>query len=282
MGLASGPLPTASATIFCEHGVYTGLYVGSPAIFAFRAVDGAPGDLSPRSIVKGHINSGGTVASVIYYLAPDGFYAFNGTSSVAIGANKIDRFVVGQLDVKLNRTVLGAADPANKLIYWAYSTTASTELYDRLVVYNWDVNRWSYVDLTAAKIEYFALPATATIGYTLDELDQFGTLDTLPYSLDSEAWVGGMPRFGVFDSSHQLAYLTGSNMAVTVETPEVEPASGKRAFIRDGRIGGYFSSGAECRQLDAEHRCVDERDGGVPAATDGAVRQGAVHTAGGD
>lgn len=254
MGIAAGPLPTASVTIFCEHGVYTGLYVGSPAIFSFRAVDGAPGCISPLSIVKGHLNSGGTIVPVIYYLAPDGFYAFNGTSSVGIGANKIDRFVSNELDPRLNRTVLGQADPVSKLIYWAYSTTAATALYDRMVVYNWDVHRWSYIDLTSAKIEWFS--QTATIGFTLEELDQFGTLDTLPYSLDSEAWVGGTPRFGVFNSSHQLAYLTGSSMAATVETPEVEPFPGKRAFIRNARpladaALGAVSMGVRERALDS-------------------------------
>ncbi len=230
-GLAAGPLPTASMTIFCEHGVYIGTYVGSPSIFAFRAVDGAPGCLAPHSIVKGHINSGGAMVPVIFYLAPDGFYAFNGTSSTGIGANKIDRFFFSDLDPKLSRTVLGSADPVSKLIYWAYSTAASPSLYDRLVVYNWDINRWSYVDLTAAKIEWFS--QTATVGYTLEELDQFGTLETLPYSLDSEAWVGGTPRFGVFDSSHQMAYLTGNNMAAIVETAESEPQPGRRVFIRN-------------------------------------------------
>ncbi len=254
-GIAAGPLPTASATIFCEHGVYTALYVGSPAIFSFKAVDGAPGCIAPPSIVKGHLNSGGTVVPVIFYRAADGFYAFNGTSSVGIGANKIDRFVEAELDPRLNRTVLGVAAPTAKLIYWAYATTASPAgLYDRVVVYNWDVNRWSYIDLTSAKIEWFS--QTSTIGYTLDELDQFGNMDTLPYSLDSEAWVGGTPRLGVFNSSHQLAYLTGNNLAPTVETPEVEPIPGKRVFIRNVRplvdaTGGSAAVSVRERQADS-------------------------------
>lgn len=252
-GLAAGPLPTASATIFCEHGVFTALYVGSPAIFSFKSADGAPGCIAPHSIVKGRINSGGTIVPVIFYLSPNGFYAFNGTSSVAIGANKIDRFVFNELDPRLAGTVLGSADPLNKLVYWAYSTTASGGLYDRMVVYNWELNRWSYIDLRSAKIAWFA--PTATIGYTLEELDQFGTLETLPYSLDSDAWVGGMPRFGVFTAGNQLAYLTGSNMAATVETMESEPMPGKRVFIRNiqpivDAFGGSVALGVRERAMD--------------------------------
>ena len=253
-GLVAGPLPAASATIFCEHGVYTALYVGSPAIFSFKVADGAPGCASPHSIVRGHINSGGAIVPVIFYRAPDGFYAFNGTSATPIGANKFDRFVLGELDSRSAATVIGSQDSLNKLVFWAYSTTASPQLYDRMLCYNWDINRASYIDLTTAPIE--ALVDTATIGYTLDELDQFGTLDTLPYSLDSEAWVGGSPRFGVFDSSHQLAYFTGNNMAVTVETPEVEPIPGSRVFIRNSRplvdgAGGSVALSLRERTVDA-------------------------------
>lgn len=254
MGIAAGPLPTANVTIFCEHGVWTALYVGSPTIFSFKVVDGAPGCVSPQSIIKGYINSGGTIVPVIYYRGANGFYAFNGTTSTPIGTNRFDRFVISELDAQLNRTVLGGSDPANKLIFWLYSTAASTGLYDRMLVYNWDVNRASYVDLTNAKVEW--VTETATIGYTLEELDAFGTLDTLPYSLDSEAWVGGTPRLGVFDSSHRLAYLTGSNMAVTVETPEVEPVPGKRVFVRNTRplvdaAGGSTAIGGRERTADS-------------------------------
>jgi len=232
-GIAAGPLPTASATIFCEKGVYTALYVGSPAIFSFKAVDGAPGCVASTSIVKGHLNSGGTVAPVIFYRSADGFYAFNGTSSVSVGANKVDRFVLSELDPRLDQTVLGVAAQITKVIYWFYSTTGSAGLYNRAVAYNWDVNRWSYIDLSSTPVEWVA--ETATIGYTLEELDQFGTLETLRYSLDSEAWVGGAVAVGAFNSSHQLAYFSGSNMAPTVETPEVEPIPGSRVFIRNAR-----------------------------------------------
>jgi hypothetical protein len=253
-GLAAGPLPAASATIFCENGIHAALYGGS-AIFSFRAIDGAPGCMSPLSIVKGHLNANGAVVPVIYYLARDGFYAFNGTSSVAIGANKIDRFVLAELDSRLTGVVLGAAAPNAKLVYWVYSSSsAANGLYDRAVVYNWDVNRWSYINLSSAKVEW--LTQAATTGYTLEELDQFGNLDTLLFSLDSEVWVGGPYRLAAFNDSHQLAFFGGSNMAPTVETAEVEPVPGKRVFIRNARplvdaTGGSVAVGVRERQADS-------------------------------
>ena len=253
-GLAAGPLPAASCTIFCERGVYTALYVGSPAIFTFKVVDGAPGCICPRSIIKGHINSGGAIIPAIFYRAREGFYAFNGTTSTPIGARRVDVFFNTDRDFQLQKTVLGVANLRSKMVFWAYSTAASTGLYDRLLGYNWDVDRWCYIDLTSAKIEWITI--SSTIGYTLEELDAFGTIDTLPYPLDSEAWVGGEPRIAVFNSSHRLAYVTAANMAATVETPEIEPIPGKRVFIRNVRplvdvTGGSAAVGVRDRQADA-------------------------------
>lgn len=256
-GLAAGPIPMPGGcvTIFCEKGIYFGSFVGSPAIFSFKSIENAPGCIAPRSIVKGHINSGGAVVPVIYYVGADGFYAFDGTKSIAIGANKFDRFVLtSDAHSQLLKSIQATVSPANKLIFFAYSSGFSSGSYDRMIAYNWDINRASYIDLTGAAIE--GIGATATIGYTLDELDPFGTIDTLPYSLDSEVWVGGLVRLGVFNSSHQLAYLTGNNMAPTVETPEVEAIPGKRVFIRNVRpivdaTGGSVSMVVRERQSDA-------------------------------
>jgi hypothetical protein len=200
------------------------------------------------------MNAGGSAVPVIFYMGADGFYAFNGSTSVALGANRFDRTVIANIDPQLKRTTLGGLDPVNKLMFWAYSTTASTGLYDRMLCYNWDVNRASLININVTKIEW--LTRTRTIGYTLDELDQFGNLDALPYSLDSEAWVGGDPRFGVFDSSHRLAYLTGTPMSAIVETAEVEPIPGKRVFVRNTRplvdaTGGSVAIGVRERQADA-------------------------------
>lgn len=232
MGLAAGPLPAASVTIFCERGVYTGLYGGS-AIFSFKAIDGAPGCIAPHSIVKGHINSGGTIVPVIYYLSADGFCAFNGSAAIPLGANRFDRAVAGEMNRFLKQTTLGSYDAVNKMIVWAYSTSSVSTTYDRLLIYNWDVNRASLVSLTSSEVEW--ITRAGTIGFTLEELDEFGNVDTLAYSLDSEVWAGSDPRFAAFDSSHRLAFFIGANMAPTVETPTVEPFPGKRAFIRNAR-----------------------------------------------
>lgn len=59
------------------------------------------------------------------------------------------------------------------------------------------------------------------------------TLDALPFSLDSVVWTGvPQPLFSAFNSSHNLGFFNGSNLAATVETNEQELFPGKKAFLR--------------------------------------------------
>jgi len=59
------------------------------------------------------------------------------------------------------------------------------------------------------------------------------TLDALPFPLDSAVWTGvPQPLFSAFNSSHNVGYFNGSNLAATVETNEQELFAGKKAFLR--------------------------------------------------
>ena len=118
---------------------------------------------------------------------------------------------------------------------WSGSTNGNC---NKLLIYNWALNRWSNAD---TNIEYIV--RAMTTGYTLETLDSTGyTLDTLPFSLDSRIWTGGSIVLSAYDTNHRLGYFTGSNLAATVETSEIEPAVsqnpshiGQRTFIRSAR-----------------------------------------------
>jgi hypothetical protein len=62
------------------------------------------------------------------------------------------------------------------------------------------------------------LIAMASPGYTLEELDAFGTLDTLPYSLDDRYWKGGEPQLAGFNGAYKFGFMSGTPLAATLET----------------------------------------------------------------
>lgn len=219
-----GNLGTADAAVFFERAVWRMIYVGPPAVFNFVPAEGVRGTHAPGSIVQ--------LGSICFYLGEDGFYLFDGTQSIPIGANKVDRTFYADLDPGGFFAICGAVDPVNKLVMWAYPGTGhSNYLPNRIIIYNWVTQRWSIADIDC-EIIFRAL----TFGYTLDGLDATGyNLDTLPFSLDSRVWTGGNILLGAFNTSHVLGYLSGSNLAATVDTDEVQPFGGQRAFFRNTR-----------------------------------------------
>lgn len=220
-----GNLGNADAAIFFEHAVWRATYSGPPEVFDFFPAEGVRGCPAPNSIVQ--------YGNLVYYLGEDGFYVFDGMSSEPIGANKFDKTFYADLDQGYLDRVIGAVDPLNKQILWAYpgqGNDAGTP--NHILVYNWQLQRGTILD-----VECEMLIRMLTIGYTLDELyTVLGySLDTLPAPLDSPIWQGGNTLLGMFDKSHRLNFFTGQNLAPLVETTELQPFQGRKARVQNAR-----------------------------------------------
>jgi hypothetical protein len=223
-GFASD-LINADAVVFQEYAVRRMMYVGPPDIFSLLPVENAKGTPAPYSIV---VNGG-----IAYYWGQDGIYAFDGGASLPIGANRVDKTVYADLDQSSFTRVIGASDPVNRLIWWAYPGFGNVNGNpNRLLAYNWLLDRFTICDITCE-----TLAQTLSVGYTLDQLYTIlgYSLDTLPAPLDSTVWMGGRPQLVLFDTSHKLNFLTGTPLAATVETQEIQPTPGRRTLIRNAR-----------------------------------------------
>lgn len=203
-----GGLSSADAVIFQERAIYRCIYIGPPAIFSFAVLSGGRGTPAPGSIVQ--------VGEQAFYLADNGFYVTDGLQSVSIGEGKVDKTFWSMVDQGNLHRITSAVDPLNKLIYWAFpgpQNEGGTPNY--IIVYNYELKRWSLTQqLTETMVQ------AITTGYTLDQLDPFGTLETLPFSLDSRAWTGGRLNLACFDTTHKLALFSGASLAATMETGE--------------------------------------------------------------
>lgn len=205
-----GGLSGADVAIVQERAVWRGQYAGPPAIFAFQTIESARGTPAPGSIVS--------VGPVFYYIADDGFYVCDGVTSIPIGQNKVDRYFWNDVDQSFLYRVTAAADPLNKLIFWAYPNASATNGNpNRILAYHYGLSRWSLID--GVEMDCFIKEAL-TIGYTLEDLDAFGTLETLPFPLDSSVWTGGRLSLACFSTAHKLATFSGDTLAATLETGE--------------------------------------------------------------
>lgn len=221
-GLAGG-LSGANGAILQERALWRMIYTGPPTIFSIDQVEGGRGTPAPSSIAQ--------IGGTIFYLGEDGFYRFDGQSSLPIGAERVDQTFFDTVDVSYYDRVSASVDPVRKLIIWAYPTSSADGTPNRQLIYNWQLNEWSEGDL-----DLQMMMRSLTFGVDLDtdlNASETGADDDSWPSLDSRFWTGGRPGLAAFDTSNQLAFFTGPSPAAAVETGEFELMPGRAGLINN-------------------------------------------------
>lgn len=191
---------------------------GSGLGFEFQQVEAAKGTIAPFSVVK--------YGPAIGYLAEDGFW-FNGEN---VGKNKVNDYFLSTVSQDRLYSVRGGIDPTGTRFFWAFRTDA-TDAYKRALVYDWNLRRWSEVEIDALEFGALGTPALTLAGIAA----LYPTLEEVPYPFGSRVWLGGRPVFGLIGSDRKLAFFEGSNLAATIETAERELAPEHRAKIMAAR-----------------------------------------------
>jgi hypothetical protein len=156
----------------------------------------------------------------------------SGQTITPIGRGKVDRTFWSEFDEINQFRATSAIDPVRGLYIFSYPANDSTNgTPNRLLIYNWHTERWSRAILTCELV----FGGVSQQAYTLEQLDPFGTLETLPYSLDSSYWTGALSLLlFAFDTSHRSGSFSGPALSATVETAEFNPTAGQgnRSIIR--------------------------------------------------
>ncbi len=199
--------------IFRDKAIHRMNFIGPPQIFEIAQVETQRGCYATGSIAQ--------FGSNIFYLAQDGFFVFDGNKSIPIGNNIVNNFFFSQLSTAFAYKMKSAVDIRNSLIILTFPDgSAINGTPNRAIIYNYTQNEWSYVyDITA---EYIF--SGRTVGYTIDSVDAiFSTIDSVPYSFDSDFWAGGNLQLNTFTSNHRLGAFLGSPLTATFETAETAP-----------------------------------------------------------
>lgn len=188
--------------------------------FVRQLLNGQQGTISPRSVVS--IGPG-----QFFYLSEDGF--FSGVARTPIGAERVDRWFLSQIDMTFIGDVQGASDPYEKIVWWKYRLVDGT--YRRLG-YDWQLDRWCTTDLQVGEIVPLVTP-----GVTWDGLDAlYPTIDDVGVPFDSRVFLGGRPTLATFTDDNKLAFFSGEFIAASIETGTVEPDPEYRTFINELRV----------------------------------------------
>lgn len=223
-GICRGVAGGEFGTIFQDQAIRRMSYIpGSALIFQIERVTQDQGLFAPYSIVRAGPN--------IFFYSSQGFFKISpGGYPEQIGRERVDRYFFQDLDKTEIRTFIGASDPRSTRVFWAYkSTSGTTTLYDKIIGYDYAIDRWFTIAMTGEYLLGLSQP-----GLTLEGLDSLSSsIDALGASLDTYA-VATQPLIAQFSSAHKLGFFSGLNLEATLETGE-QGTDGRRIFVNGFR-----------------------------------------------
>lgn len=176
--------------------------------------------LQEISLERGTVGRKSCVAfdGVLYGISTNGLFRFTLSNGLeAIGSQFIDEEFLARVQLADLSKVQGSIDPARKIVLWRApndndpSDTVTSNLYG----YSWATPQNPWFTWTE-DIAYLSRIATA--GYTLEDLDAFGTVDSITIPWDDRFWQGGQKIFAALDADLKFATFSGDNAIPTITT----------------------------------------------------------------
>jgi hypothetical protein len=213
--------------IFRQNEIVRMDFVGGATIFRFSVVSPNRGAVYGKTVCQDNRR--------VFFYADDGFFEVNGDQIKPIGAEKVNRFFDIDLDKAYTDRIVAAVDPFNSLAIWLYPSADNqantTGICDKLLVYNYVTEKWSFAKATASTI------FTQFVGaYTVEMMDLISSnLDNINIALDTDFWLGGQLYLGGIDGDYKAAIFSGNTNDVEIETTEMELFPGLRSDITEVR-----------------------------------------------
>lgn len=199
-----------SCYVLLQRGIVQMSYIGAPYVFQFTDRVTGKGCSVAQSVV--------TVEGKHFFLSDDGFYMLQGGQIQPIGAGKIDNWFLDNFDQTQAHLMTVAVDPRDTLIYWQFvSKSAISGKPDMMLIFNYSIGEWTTADATTDFIfNSMSLP------WTIDQLDEFGALDSVPASFDDPIWSGGTNMLWGMSDTGKVYSFGGPTLELTVESPEFQ------------------------------------------------------------
>lgn len=197
--------------VFQKEAIRRMVYVGGDTVFEFERIVEGEGLAAPYSVIR--------AGPRIFFLGTSGFQSItSGQYPVNISKERFYRFFLAEWDSGSPGLMLGVNEALTSRVWWFYKSAAGQSgLFNRAICYDWALDRPTYI--TGLSGEFAT--TLAQPGVTLEGLVDLGftNIDTMSISLDDFS-SGSAALMGIFNSSHQFGFLTGSNLEATMETPD--------------------------------------------------------------
>lgn len=217
-------VPGEYGVIFCEHSIFRADYAGPPVIFQIDELERKRGTPSPNSVAW--------TGTDVYYFGWDGFYHFDGVRSTPISHNRVSRWFTQNADGSAYGDIRAAVDRINRLVIWAFKSSVSASINDRLIIYNWGADKWSCAEIDTQVIDEYVSP-----GFSLDGLDTPLPLgiDLESIAVDSNQYQGGTVNIQAFNSLNKGATFDGTPLTSILDTKEISGPDARRLVTNSVR-----------------------------------------------
>ncbi|HEY1544977.1 MAG TPA: hypothetical protein VGG01_21475, partial [Xanthobacteraceae bacterium] len=152
-GIVRGVAGGEFGNIFQDTAIRRMIYApGSPVIFQIERISDDRGLYAPYSLIRS--------GDRIFFLGAQGFQQMDpGGYPAAIGKERVDRTFFADLDKGNLQLVLGASDPKNNRVFWAYKSNAGAAArFDKLLVYDYVLARFTPIVLSGEFLGSCAQP----------------------------------------------------------------------------------------------------------------------------
>lgn len=240
----------AYGVIFQDEAIRSLTYApGSPVVFQIARISTQDTLYAQYSV----INAG----TRTFFLSAQGFKVIvAGGEPVSIGKDQVDKFFFGDVDSNALNLIIGAVDPQQTRVYWAYkSISGQTGLFDKLLCFDWSVKDrpWSLVPMSGQYLGYLAKP-----GLTLEGLDAIapggltvlgaaaGTAGRIRLTLDAvsnaDFTIAGQNFIVV--QGITPSYMNGTWVPISIDATHIELSGSTYAapWVSGGRIGGSLDA----------------------------------------
>ena len=193
----------AYGLIFQEQSMRSMTYAaGNPAIFQFYRISTLEALYAKYSVIQ--------IGNRVFYLGAAGFKMVTGNDDpVDIGKEKVDRTFFADVDPSSLQLIVGSSAPQSTRVYFVYRSNsggAPAGTFDRIMVFDYMLNKWTRVNLIGTYLASLAKP-----GLTLEQMDALAPQPLLVVSPGVSAGAGGTIRLTLTATSNSYFNISGQN-----------------------------------------------------------------------
>lgn len=217
--------------VLMERGVHRFDFIGGDIVFQRRQIAFGVGCSIPGT-------ANGFNDRAFFYHTTGFYQCVSGSVPIPIGDQQVNKYFKARLAQGGEFYVFSAIDPSNSLYLVGFcSNGAAGSPIVEIMAFKWDlgpVGQWVHV--VDGKSYDCLFNGLSAVNATMEDLDVYGTMEDVPYSLDSPVWVGtGQQLCGAFSSTHDAGWFNGSPMQATVTTTEAQINEGQNSLVRGYR-----------------------------------------------